>query len=288
MGNRTHRTRAIAAGTTAALLAITVAVTAAPAEAATVRTVKVRMSDSAITFSGGGATTANGVTTLHAGRYHFHVVSASGGHVLQLLSFRNGYTAQQAQEDFPKAFSGDVPAVQRVDNGVDFRGGAGATAKHPGDMVVTLYAAQLMAVDQNGEAAAMLHVVGKPRTTAKVPHEGKYTAFSFGWDASKHLPAAGTVKFVNQADQPHFLVLQHVKSSTTNKTVRQFIKSGAQGNPKWVLKGSADSGVLSPGRSQLWDYDLPAGKYLVACFWPDYFTGMPHVNMGMWKLVTLS
>jgi len=26
----------------------------------------------------------------------------------------------------------------------------------------------------------------------------------------------------------------------------------------------------------------------VACFWPDYFTGMPHAFMGMWKLVTLS
>jgi hypothetical protein len=34
-------------------------------------------------------------------------------------------------------------------------------------------------------------------------------------------------------------------------------------------------------------YDLPAGKYFIACFWPDYFTGMPHFLMGMWKLVTI-
>jgi hypothetical protein len=289
MGICTHRTRAIAAAATAALFAVTVAVTAAaPAEAATAKTVKVRMSASTITFRGGGATTANGVTTLHSGRYHFHVVSASGDHALQLLRLRNGYTAQQAQKDLIDAFSGNVPAVQRIDNGVDFRGGADARPKHPGDMVVTLNAAQFMAIDQNGDAAAVLNVVGKAPKQPQVPHSGTYTAFTYGWGASKHLPAAGTVKFLNQADQPHFLVLQHVKPSTTAAKVRRFIKSGSQSNPPWVLKGSTDAGVISPGHSQLLTYDLPPGKYLVACFWPDYFTGMPHVNMGMWKLVRLS
>ena len=32
----------------------------------------------------------------------------------------------------------------------------------------------------------------------------------------------------------------------------------------------------------------PRGKYLVACFWPDYITGMPHFFMGMWKLINLT
>jgi hypothetical protein len=154
-------------------------------------------------------------------------------------------------------------------------------------MVVTLKAGPLTAFDLNGDAVAQLNVVGQVHNPGKVSHGGTYTAFSFGWGVSKHLPASGMVRFVNQADQPHFLVLQHVKDSTTNKKVRKFIDSGDQGNPPWVLKGSADSGVLSPGKSQLLSYDLKPGKYLVACFWPDYFTGMPHVNMGMWKLVTL-
>jgi hypothetical protein len=54
------------------------------------------------------------------------------------------------------------------------------------------------------------------------------------------------------------------------------------------MKAEADTGVLSPGKSQLFSYHLPAGKYFIACFWPDYFTGMPHFLMGMWKLVTIS
>jgi hypothetical protein len=279
----------VAAATAVVSAAALALAAAAPAEAATaVPTVKVRMSGSSITFSGGGATTSGGVTTLHAGRYRFHVVSAGGDHILQLLRFRNGYTPQQAQQDFTDAFEGNVAAVQRVDNGVVFLGGADAAPKHPGTMVVKIRATQMMAIDQNGDAVAMVNVVGSAPTQKKVAHGGTYSAFSYGWGVSRHLPASGMVKFANSADQPHFLVLQHVKDSTTNAKVRRFIRGGLQGNPSWGLPESADSGVLSPGKSQLFSYDLPAGKYLLMCFWPDYFTGMPHVNMGMWKLVTLS
>lgn len=287
MGIRMHRKRAIAA-VTAALFAVTIAMTSAPAEAATLPIVKVRMSDNAITFSGGGASTANGVTTLRPGRYHFRVASATGAHAFQLLSFRNGYTPEQAQKDFPAAGSGDVAAVQRIDNGVDFRGGISARPKHAGHMVATLPAGDMMAIDQNGSAMAALNVTGAKRAKAPAPYSATYTAFTYGWGVTNDLPAAGMVKFHNQSDQPHFLVVQHVKNSTTPEKVRKFIKSGAQGNPPWLLKGTADTGVLSGDRSQLLEYDLPPGKYILACFWPDYFDGHPHVEKGMWKLVTLS
>ena len=288
MGIRTHRTKAIAAAASAALLVATAAVAAAgPADAATTHTVKVRMSASAIKFSGGGATTANGMTMLHAGQYHFHVVSAAGAHAVQFLRLRNGYTAQQAGADIPKAFGGNVPAVQRVDKGIVFRGGAEARPSHPGDMVINLKAAQYIAFDQDGNAIAQLMVTGTAPKPAHVAHSGTYTAFTYGWGVSKHLPAAGTVKVVNQADQPHFLVIQRVKSSTTNAIVRKSLASSSQAQPKWLLKASASSGVISPGTNQFVSYDLPAGKYFIACFWPDYFTGMPHFLMGMWKLVTI-
>jgi len=263
------------------------ATTPVASAATTIPTVTVHMSASKITFSGGGASTANGVTSLHAGRYHFHVVTSSGDHALQLMRFHNGYTAQQAQQDFGDAFNGDVQAVQRIDHGVVFRGGAEARPKHPGDMWLWLNDGEFFAVDQNGNAAAVLDVTGKPKPVAQAPHSGTFFAYSYGWVTSSNLPAKGVVRFANKADQPHFLVLQHVKSTTTNKMVRDFIKSGGNGNPSWGLKASAESGVVSPNKDQLVSYNLPPGKYLVACFWPDYFTGMPHMFMGMWKLVTL-
>jgi hypothetical protein len=287
MNIRVRRYRAMAAATAAALCSVAVVAAAAPAEAATVKTVRVRMTDSAITFHGGGAMAMNGSTMLPAGRYHFHVVAPDGAHSLQLLRFQNGYTPDQAQQDFVTAFEGDVAAVQRIDNGVLFLGGASARPHNPGDMVARVRAGQVAALDVNGSAMGLLQVTGSGAADAP-SHDGKYTAFSFGWGVSKHLPAVGTVKLSNQADQPHFLVLQRVKDGTTTKQVRKFINSGAQGNPSWALKASADTGVLSPGKSQLISYELPPGKYFIACFWPDYFTGAPHFLMGMWKLVTLS
>ena len=132
MGIRLHRTKLVAAATAVVSAAALALVAAAPADAATaVKTVRVRMSDSSITFIGGGATTSGGVTTLHAGRYQFHVVARGGAHSLQLLRFQNGYTPEQAQQDFNYAFEGNVPAVQRIDNGVVFLGGADAGPKHP-------------------------------------------------------------------------------------------------------------------------------------------------------------
>ena len=282
--------RQIAAAATAVVTCagLSIAGTTVAAQAATtVPTVTVHMSASKITFSGGGATTSNGVTRLHAGRYHFHVVSASGDHTLQLLHLHRGYTPQQAEQDFNQAFNGNVPAVQRIDKNIDFRGGADATPKHPGDMVVTLGAMQYAAVDQNGNAQAPISVTGKVGSQPAFASHGTYTAYSYGWGVSSHLPASGYVKFVNHADQPHFLVIQHVKSTTTNAMVRKYVASGAQSNPPWGLKESAEAGVVSPNHAQLVRYNLPAGKYLVMCFWPDYFKGMPHFMMGMWRLVIL-
>src|SRR5947209_16748896 len=148
MGLRTTRARAVAFASAAAIVTTTGLVSAATTAdaAASIPTVTVHMSANKITFTGGGASTANGVTTLHAGRIHFHVVTASGDHVLQLARFHNGYTMDQASTDLNDAFSGNVPAVQRVDHGVVFRGGAEALPKHPGDMVVSLPAAHFVAI----------------------------------------------------------------------------------------------------------------------------------------------
>src|SRR3954454_10341812 len=120
MRNRNARARALALASAAAIVSTTGLVAGPPAAdaAASIPTLTVHMSASKITFTGCGASTANGVTTLHAGRIHFHVVTASGDHVLQLARLHNGYTLDQASTDLNDAFSGNVPAVQRVDQGI--------------------------------------------------------------------------------------------------------------------------------------------------------------------------
>ncbi|HEU5035224.1 MAG TPA: hypothetical protein VFT62_10790 [Mycobacteriales bacterium] len=293
---RTRTVASIAVASAAAITASTGAVALAASSSATrtaaaaaVPVVTVHMSDSAIKLSGGGTTTSNGSTTVHAGRITFRVVTGAGDHVLQIMRFRHGYTAQDAQQDIPKAFSGDTDAIKRVDDGISFRGGAEAKPQHPGRMVVTLSKGEYFLVDQNGNAGAVLEVTGSVPARATVPHQGTYTAFTYGWDVTKNLPAKGVVRVHNQADQPHFLEIQHIKESTTKRQVRKVMSPNYKGGqPSWALKGTAQSGVISPTKSQLLKYDLPAGKYVIACFWPDLNSGMPHAFMGMWKIVHLS
>jgi len=59
--------------------------------------------------------------------------------------------------------------------------------------------------------------------------------------------------------------------------------------PSWILPAGMETGTLSPGRSMTVDYDLPAGQYVVMCFFPDpKMGGMPHALMGMLRMIHLT
>ena len=227
---------------------------------------------------------------IRAGRVMFKVLSGDGrGHALQLLRLHRGYTPKQAQADFSKAFSGNVKAVNRVDDNITFLGGAPTKPGKPGWFSVNLHKNRLMVVDQNGPAGAVLRVHGKPASRPPVPHSSRITALSYGFDPSlKTMPASGWSLINNVSDQPHFVVMNRIKPGTTRKQVRHYFKSGSQKQPPWALRANTSTGVISPYRAQTFHYDLPAGRYLLMCFWPDDETGMPHAYMGMWHFVTLS
>jgi hypothetical protein len=272
-----------AAATAATLGAVTLV--GAPAAGASDRgripTVVVHMVNDHINIDGGN--------TVHAGKIQFKVVTGHGGHLLQILRLHRGYTVQDAGHDFGPAFSGDLDAIRRLDENITWRGGALARPHNPGKFVVTLHAGHFIMFDQNGTALEHLTVRGDVPQRPAVPHQSTITAFSYGFEASPEtIPAKGTLYFKNQADQPHFLEIQHVKGSTTPQMVDRALSPTAHGNPTFFLKGSDGTGVISPGAGQMFSYDLPAGKYLIACFWPASDTGMPHAFMGMWKLITLA
>jgi hypothetical protein len=279
------RRRSTVAAAALGAIALTIGGLAGTAEAAAsaphkVPTVVVHMTNKSVTLSTG--------STLHAGRVLFKVVSAKGEHDLQVARLHDGYSLQQAGSDLNKAFGGDVAAVRRIDQNITFRGGAEAEPKSPGRFATVLKKGQYVFLDQDSNSFTMVNVVGSVHARAAVPVDGSITTFTYGFGNSPaKLPASGAVTIANRSDQPHFVVLQQVKKSTTHKMVRKYFQGGAQGEPPFLLKGSTSSGVLSPKKSEAFKYDLPAGKYVVACFWPDSETGMPHAAMGMWKLVWL-
>jgi hypothetical protein len=254
---------------------------AAPASSAShVPTVVVHVSNKSIHLNIGHR--------LHAGRVIFRVMTMRGAHDLQLVRLHDGYTLKNAQSDFKKAFGkGDIGAIRRIDSNVSFLGGASTRPGKPGEFAVNLHAARLVAFDQDSTAVTRLRVFGRPPSRPHVPAASAVTAFSYGFGTSEPtLPKSGWTRIYNRSDQPHFVFFTRVKDSTTNHMVRRFIKH-PNGNPSWALKVNTTAEVISPNRLEVFHYDLPAGKYLIACFWPDDDTGMPHFFMGMFKLIRL-
>ncbi len=267
---------AVAAG--AAMLAAPVG--AAASTPAKVPVITAHVSSKSISLSSG--------RTIHAGRIIFRVVTGSGGHTLQIARLHKGYSLAQAGADLNKAFSGDTDAIRRVDSKITFRGGAEARPDHPGRFGVSLHAGRYVFLDQDSNAHKMVTVTGTAPERASIPHQSAITAFSYGFGTSSDtIPATGWTRILDQSDQPHFVEFNRVKAGTTDAMVRKYFKSGSQAPPRWGLRASTSAGVISPKRAEVVHYSLPAGKYLIACFWPDDDTGMPHAFMGMWKLIWL-
>jgi hypothetical protein len=273
--------KAIVAGVAIATAVSGIAITAATTAtaAAATPTVTVHMTKHSVRLSR---------THVHAGTIAFRVVSGDHRfHEMQVVRLRHGYTLQHAQADFGKAFSGNVKAIRRLDRNVAFKGGAPAhRSGYPGQVYISLPAGHYYVFDQDGQGLASLDVRGTEGNLPRVPHSGEITANTYGFQVS-HLPRSGWVKIRNVSDQPHFIQMTRVKNSTTRRQVARVAHHPSNRQPSWILHAGTDSGVISPYRHEVLHYRLPAGKYLVACFWPDDDTGMPHFFMGMWKLVRI-
>jgi hypothetical protein len=243
-----------------------------------------------VTVTLGGGKLAMDLTSVPAGNVVFRVKSTKGDHTVQVLQLHTGYSKKQAEHDINAAFGGNKAAIKRVDSEIDWRGGVDATPQKSALFSTHLAAGDYMVVDQESNASKDFTVVSSPANYQAVYPNAYVTTKNnrFHTHTTLALPHDGVVKMHNDAQEPHMFVLQHVKQSTTKKDVRDYVASGSQKQPSWALGESMDAGVISPGTTQVFSYKLPAGKYLIACFWPSIDTGMPHIAMGMWKLVELS
>jgi hypothetical protein len=237
-------------------------------------------------------------TTLRPGRTLFKVVRGGAGGSMQLLRIRSGYSLQKAGRDFGEAFSGNTKAVRRIDKYVVFYGGMAVPAKgaRPNFWGTN--------VDRAGKYYVLNLNGNRPPASfrAEGAYQHRHLPAAAGWinmatgpggsnqfKSPANDPHRGWIRTTNNAHEPHFVVLQHVKESTTKKDVNDFIASGdPNSQPPWALRVSRDTNVISPGHNFVWKLRAPTGKYLVTCFWPSKVTGMPHFFMGMFKLLHLS
>jgi hypothetical protein len=282
------RHRLIAAGASLGLalmgtqLVAPTADAAQPVARAAAPTIKAKVTDKAIKLSS---------SSIRAGLVTFKVVDkkAKGAAVLQVFRLHPGYTLQDLSADFGPAFAGDTAAIARLDDNVDWLAGAEARATKPGWFQERLTRGHYVFIDQNQQAPIFseLTVKGTVHKRRPVATHGVITTFTYGFRTDGKIRANGWVMARNRADQPHFIVLQHVKRGTTRHQVVTFFNGSGHGQPSWVRRGSTSLGVISPKVNAAWHLDLPKGRYAMFCFWPDRMTGMPHVAMGMIDMVNL-
>ena len=103
------------------------------------------------------------------------------------------------------------------------------------------------------------------------------------------IPSKGMMRFKNAASQNHFIVMAKLKNGMTYKDFKKWLAAAMDGPPgPSPVKFLMDSGVVSPGYSATFTYNLPKGSYVMLCFWPDAkMGGMPHALMGMHRAITL-
>lgn len=243
--------------------------------------VTVAMRSTSITVIGGN--------TRHAGRTVFAVYAYGEEHDLQLLKLMPGVTLRTAVGDVNAMFNGSAAAVGRVAREVRWLGGVNAMPGHHGEFAETLYAGTYYLVDSANDNPVFttLKVYGTPPNSAWIANNSTVsmvTGHRFS-NVPSTLPRSGWSLVTNRSDEPHFMALQHVQSNVTAAMVQAALSSPNQ--PSWALPEGASTGILSSGTQQLLRWDLPAGKYLMMCWYPDDENGMPHAMMGMWKLVTV-
>ena len=272
--------------------AMTAALTTSPAQSAAAATPPVQVSISAkrlVTMP----------TTIQPGVNTFKVTTANkGGSFFHIVQAAAGYSAADALRDIEKGLDGgNVKAIKRFEANVTLFGGVLVTKAQAGKLVVALDAGDYWAVDldtSDPDKFFALTVAGLDTGNAMPATGATLKAVQDIKWASKpeSIPNKGLLKFKNSASQNHFIVMAKLKKGLTYRDFKKWFAAALDEDPPGPsplnFEIGMDSGVVSPGYSATFKYNLPRGKYVMLCFWPDAkMGGMPHAFMGMHRAVTL-
>lgn len=227
-------------------------------------------------------------TGFRPGYTMFDLRTRGGTAAVQLLRLRHGYTLREFRRDIG---SESLGAVRRIDRKVAFYGGMPVSRRGASHFGAWLDPGRYFLWDFDHPRLGRLRVQGGPerrslpRTTGSVDMVMVHGKHRF--HTPRRLPRSGWLRQKNRTDEPHFMAMIKVKRSTTRKQVRDAFAGKGPENPAWLLREYPGTFVVSPGRTVVWRYSYPRGKYLEVCFWPSDEDGTPHAEMGMWNFVTM-
>jgi hypothetical protein len=235
--------------------------------------------------------------TIRPGTERF-VVHSDRDSGFQLIRPDAGYRRGEAARDINAAFmKNNMKALARFERNTHLLGGVPASPGHPGFLIVTLEPGWYWAVDTNRRVTdprliKRVHVTGE-RVNAS-PDGGAVLRAIHETDFAKRPRAIshrGRLTFRNDSTDNHFIEMAKLKRGKTMKDFARWVrqaKAGKQVAPPVKENVGTGTGVLSPGHEMTMHYDLPRGRYVMVCFWPDAeMGGMPHAFMGMYRGIRL-
>jgi hypothetical protein len=201
--------------------------------------------------------------------------SAKGDHGLQLVRVDGDHTAAEVSKvgDAWGDKGKPLPDWINIEGGV-FIGRSGTQTA-----VQRLEPGNYIAFDIDSDTSKEFEVTGE--ADGELPStDGRIEAVEYRFNTSGLKTGKTQVTFANTGRQPHFALIARIKAGKAIADVREFVKTG-KGEDPLIEKGSASTGLLDGGRSQVIDLDLPKGNVALLCFVSDREGGPPHVAKGM-------
>ena len=230
---------------------------------------------------------------------HKYIINSGSSAGFQLVEAAPGYTKAEAARDVLRGLSrGNTRAQKRFEKNITLLGGANSRPGHPAVMWVNLPAGDYWALDTDADRPRAgkfltVHVAGD-RVEGGVRGTAVIRAINDSDWASK--PASighkGRLKFRNDSRANHFVIMAKLADGKTMKDFNRWIEKSMRGvdaPPPIDSRNELSTGVVSPGHAMTLKYNLPRGRYVLTCFWPDAdMHGMPHAFMGMNRGIRLT
>ena len=220
---------------------------------------------------------------------HKLVVRSARSASFQLVKRESGYAPRQAVKDIQVMFE-DIKALRRFERNTTLAGGVSSEPEVPGTMWVNLQRGTYWAIDTNDSTPTVAELTTVHVSGASIPGDlprvsGVVRAVDgLEFRAPRQIPQRGRLAFQNLDDQVHMLGISKLAPGKTMADFRAWIEGGASGRPPVNFEVGANGGVIDPQQDVVFRYDLPRGRYVMVCFWPDpSMGGMPHVMMGMYR-----
>ena len=236
-------------------------------------------------------------TTIQPGVNTFKVTTANKrGSASSWCRRQRGTRAADAARDIEKGLDGgNVKAIKRFEANVTLLGGMSVNKGKTGKLVVDLARGLLGAGHQHQRSGEVLRVHGSGG------RHGQRRARGGGDPQGRAGHEVGGQAGVDPEQGPGD-VQEHGVQQPLHRDGQAQEGQDLQGLQEVVRRRPAgppgpspvnfglgiDSGVVSPGHSATFRYNVPEGDYVMLCFWPDAsMGGMPHAFMGMHRVITL-